>query len=754
MGFYYIHPIVIHMVLYAIISSFINTILSAGLGIFVFLKDPKKSRNISFALFSVAVFVWSLFYFLWQISNTAENALFFSKLLMVGASFIPLTHIAFIYALTDSIKKNRVILSIFFALSLFISILCLFDNSVVKEVAPVGGFKFWPIAGNFFWLFIIVWLLAATFSTIEIIRVYGKSSKLDKIKLRYVTYGTIVGWVGGITNFFFWLGIDFPPMGNISASIYLILIAYSIVRYRFLDIRFTFYKFLFYFGACAFSFAVFYAVNWYYDWYFGSTAFADTWQFGVILAPIFVFLFFSINKLTNSFLDKIFFSENNLHQEYLKNLAKKLNRHLSIPEIEKLLTESLRQLFDVDEKNIQIEIHNNNNNNNNNNILSYLFEHRDILYVYDIRDDLKNNRLEDISHEKKEEIKRVYESLYQNKYEVCLPLMFEKTFFGFAAIGEKGNKKFYDNNDFHIFNTLVSQFGSAINNSIQYDEIQNFNETLQSKINKQTRELRKTNKDLEKAYKHTQDLLAMKNEFLRIVNHQLNTPISIMKGYLSMSGTEAFSNEDITKVLGDELERISLTVADFWEAYSMEGEEEIKMNPTSFQLKDIAGKMVEEKKKLNAAKERNLQITLYDDKTEVPLVWADAKKITHCVSNLIDNAVFYTREGSINISLSVESNFVRISVKDTGHGITPEDRERLFKKFSRGGNANSLNPNGSGLGLYIAHKIIESSGGEIRVESEGLDKGSEFSFTLPIYNGQASDNTTPVSSTGSKIEFF
>ncbi|MEK9201666.1 MAG: ATP-binding protein, partial [Patescibacteria group bacterium] len=111
-----------------------------------------------------------------------------------------------------------------------------------------------------------------------------------------------------------------------------------------------------------------------------------------------------------------------------------------------------------------------------------------------------------------------------------------------------------------------------------------------------------------------------------------------------------------------------------------------------------------------------------------------SKKIKEVMINLIDNAIHYTQHGSITLTVSdlEEKGIVRISVKDTGIGVLKEDVSSLFKKFSRMENAKKISSEGTGLGLYVAKLIVEDHKGVMRVESEGLNTGSEFIFELPI----------------------
>ncbi|MFA5126999.1 MAG: ATP-binding protein [Patescibacteria group bacterium] len=103
----------------------------------------------------------------------------------------------------------------------------------------------------------------------------------------------------------------------------------------------------------------------------------------------------------------------------------------------------------------------------------------------------------------------------------------------------------------------------------------------------------------------------------------------------------------------------------------------------------------------------------------------------------MDNAVYYTRKGAVTLSYEMAGkDYLKINIKDTGVGISEEGKKKLFQKFSRGQNATDLRPDGSGLGLFIAKKIVEGNNGEISCFSEGIGKGSTFSFTIPIYKNQ------------------
>ncbi|MFH1049237.1 MAG: HAMP domain-containing sensor histidine kinase [Patescibacteria group bacterium] len=104
--------------------------------------------------------------------------------------------------------------------------------------------------------------------------------------------------------------------------------------------------------------------------------------------------------------------------------------------------------------------------------------------------------------------------------------------------------------------------------------------------------------------------------------------------------------------------------------------------------------------------------------------------------NLMDNSEKYTDKGGLTIAVGQYGDNVKISFIDTGIGLSREDKKILFKKFSRGAKSNYINPNGSGLGLFIIKQIIAKHHGKIKVTSDGEGKGATFAIILPVRQGR------------------
>jgi len=118
----------------------------------------------------------------------------------------------------------------------------------------------------------------------------------------------------------------------------------------------------------------------------------------------------------------------------------------------------------------------------------------------------------------------------------------------------------------------------------------------------------------------------------------------------------------------------------------------------------------------------------------LPPVWADKNRAKQVIYNLVGNSLKFTDQGGINIEAKLEKQFIKVSVKDTGRGIEAASRKLLFHKFQQAISdpLTRDTTRGTGLGLYISKRIIENMGGDIYLEQTEVNKGSTFSFTLPI----------------------
>lgn len=224
-----------------------------------------------------------------------------------------------------------------------------------------------------------------------------------------------------------------------------------------------------------------------------------------------------------------------------------------------------------------------------------------------------------------------------------------------------------------------------------------------------------------------------KSEFISIAAHQLRTPLTSIK-WVFDEFTQSALEPDLAHMAGmgfASVERMIALVNDLLNVMSIEeGRFGYELQESS--IETVLKSIVEESEAL--AREHAVELALLLPHEALPKLVMDSRRISMALSNLITNAIHYTEpNGKVTVSgrlLHKEGN-LEIMVKDTGVGISKEQMSRLFTKFFRSPEAILLQPNGSGLGLYIVKNIVERHGGKIWAESE-VGKGSSFVFTLPV----------------------
>ena len=247
-------------------------------------------------------------------------------------------------------------------------------------------------------------------------------------------------------------------------------------------------------------------------------------------------------------------------------------------------------------------------------------------------------------------------------------------------------------------------------------------------------QVQKANKDLKHANIRLQKLDKAKSEFLSIASHQLRTPLTGIKGYLSMISEGDFGEvpPKIAKVVDEVFvnsDRLTRLVNTFLNVSRIESGR-FTIEKKNIDLVNLVDSVVTNF--IPTASKRNLELSLIKPKKLIPAVGIDNDKIKDVIINLVDNAIKYTPEGNIEVHIEQVGDEVKVSVKDTGVGILKSEAKELFKKFVRGVGIAQIDTSGSGLGLYIAKKIIEAHDGKIWAESEGKGKGAIFGFNLPL----------------------
>ncbi len=229
--------------------------------------------------------------------------------------------------------------------------------------------------------------------------------------------------------------------------------------------------------------------------------------------------------------------------------------------------------------------------------------------------------------------------------------------------------------------------------------------------------------------RHELEMERAREDFLHIASHELRTPLTVMKGNLEMA-LEADPPEAVRAPLEDALAstaRLIRMVNEFLDAARLDqGAMTLRVAPGDLRL--VVQQAVD---MLRADAERKGLTLTYAPPADLPPVRMDPERTLQILVNLIGNAIRHTVRGGIEITHAVEEDAVVTAVRDTGVGIAPEHRDRLFTRFGQLERGLTRAPGGSGLGLYISRKLAEQMGGTVVLADSAPGQGSTFVLRLP-----------------------
>lgn len=328
--------------------------------------------------------------------------------------------------------------------------------------------------------------------------------------------------------------------------------------------------------------------------------------------------------------------------------------------------------------------------------------------------------------ELEEQKSKLKEVLRAEDISVVSPLVTKNELIGYLILGPKKSGNIYNSQDVGLLNIASNELAVALQNAQRFEEIQAFNLTLQEKVTEATRELKLTNRKLVA-------LDEAKDEFISMASHQLRTPLTSIKGYLSM-----MSEGDLGKLKPAQAravreaygssQRMVFLIADFLNVSRIKTGKFV-IEPKEINLPQMVGEEITQLREMAASRELTIN---YGPPEKFPTVMLDDNKIRQVMMNMVDNAIYYTPSGgSVTIHLYNTADEIVFKVEDTGIGVPKQEQHKLFTKFFRAGNARKARPDGTGLGLFMAQKIIVAQGGSVIFESiEG--KGSTFGFRFPL----------------------
>ena len=714
----------------------IVALLNFIIGFSVLSRNRKSSINISFALVSFDLGLWavSMFFYVRPLIFDSEVWIKIVYLFVIGLA-VTWTYFFKIFL---GVKDKIFPILITLLAPVFVFILTNTDFWVKGVIIKSWGPE--TILGPAYALFGIYILFAIGWVTYVWIKKLLQSRGIQKMQFIYIFVGTILYSVLATIfdvviplrtgdSRFFWVSTYF-------SLFFVVATAYAIIRYRLMDIRFiagrTFVYLLSIVSIFGLAFFLMFLNN-------KLSTPVSINIFAPIATAIGILLFQPIFNFFEQIASKYFYYTFYSYQTVLTNLGRRLTQVLDLDRLSSLIVSTLTNTMKLDrtvillresgngdyriQKNIGFREENGISLVKDNFLTAWL-EKNQMPLVYEelsliVRDALKK--------EEKESLEKIRENMKKIEAALCLPLFIENKISGMIVLGNKISGEPYSQQDITLLTTLANQSSIALQNAKLYDQVHDLSENLQEKVDAQTKELKS-------AYEELKVLDKAKSEFISLASHQLRTPLTAIKGYISMILEGSYgklpgsASKPLNNVLGS-AERLIRIVNDLLNISKIElGKMELNKTPAN--IEELITACYEEME--HTAESKGLKIIWNKPKSRLPEIEIDKLKISQVISNLIDNAIKYTQKGEVEIKAAKTDSVIRISIKDTGEGLTEEELKMVFEGFTRGAAGIAYWIEGAGLGLYIAKKYVDLHHGKIWVESEGKGKGSAFYIELPI----------------------
>lgn len=704
-------------------ASILASLFCLALGIFTFARKPDDRKCRLFGIGSIVSGLWTSFPFVVSRASNETAALFFARVAYIPAIFTASAWLHFMLTLAKEkwlkFEKMILILSYSFSGLLLLFIFSPFFIKGVNRFAP----HFSVVPGPIFIFFVIIFGLIFLYGIRALFCAFRITGGYKRNQLKFILLASVFGFLGAILHFGAAYLNKEPFPHDFLIIGYTGLVAYSIVKYRLMDIEIAITRtgifVAVYTLVLGFPFAV---VAWLKD-SLEKTWGENWWLFPALILVIsatvgpFIYIYFERKA------ERRLLYEQHRYQQTLRQAAREMARIRNLKKLLNLIVHTVTKTVRIFYSGI------------------YLFEEQSDQFILEAGRNIK--KTQPVSIDKKDPLINwlkerneplVYDEIGRKAQEqprpilnklvdrmhflnatVIVPGFLEDRLVGFLVLGDKRSGKIYSTEDLNTFSLLANQAALAIENASLY-------ENIEEQVRQRTKELVEVQKQLIQAEK-----LATVGTLAGGVAHEINNPLTAILTNAQMllaTATQLDPDSQESLELIEEATKRCRTIVQKLMTYAKKPLEAAEVSEVD--VLDIVKKVVSF---LGYQLEQENIKTIIDAEKDKYLAIGNPNEFEQVVTNIILNAKDAIRQlkktGSIQVSLSKGDDWIKIAIKDDGIGIAKEITPKIFDPFFTTKDVGK----GTGLGLSICQSIVEKHKGFIAVQSEP-NKGSVFTVKL------------------------
>ena len=596
---------------YLALSSLITGIIVGILAFVVLWKKRGTEIGLSFFYLAITISLYTCFYSLFPLFNfSREYSLIIFRLISIPAVFSGPTFFHFVLVFVDKKEKYKKSLYLSYLLSLFF-VFFVGTDLFIKDMVPKFLFDYWAVPGIIHHLFVISLFVFSTYGSIVLLRSYKESDNTRKAQLRLFYVGMLVMFIAGSTNFFYWYNINIPPVAMPLMATFPFLVAYAIVAHGLFDIKIILRK------SVVYTLSIVTVALFLFPFKIISVKyFSDAVSFFDFLYLLLALAVYPIIKNKYYYLaNKYFFTSLYDSQQLITSLSRELRASLEIDYIYQNVLESIKEklhsksiaFLKYNDKTDSFKMSFNSGFNLTNN--KKIFFSNNFLRAYIKKSILFCTKTsdKDLGLKYSDDI----DVLRSMEASILIPLVFKYKVIGVIVLGEKESKELYNSDDKEVLEIVGGLIAISLSNASLFN-------------------------NLEKKKNDLEELLGVKSKFLRIINHQLNTPLSKINLGIYALKEKNVSQERAIEAINNGAEQMNNFLTDYWNSFEFEGGKTKKMNITNFDVYKIVKKVVAEKKVL--IKKKNIKLA-FKKPTIKTKINADPNFIEQVVSNIFENAI-------------------------------------------------------------------------------------------------------------------